>query len=193
MPTPSLTPADVTPASSVTAPGTQAVGAGDGVEVGVLIKQAFPVVDVPVGVAAAVDIDGPPSNRVTGHPMGPITQPLVDATAGEQSVQLSWTETDCGGRPGPPYYQVVFKAAGGVWELGPLSLSGRITTISGLVGGVTYEFSVVAVCGNGESSPSGTATATPAAAPDPGPGPDPSPGPGPGPVPGPPVVPSYTG
>jgi hypothetical protein len=121
-----------------------------------------------VGVASGTD--GPPSNVVTDTPMGPITAPVVTPVAGEESVQLYWTEADCGGRPGAPSYRVVYRAAGAnPWVPGPSNVSARTVTISGLTGEVTFEFGVAAVCGSGESGPIGTAEATPSTAP-----PDPS-------------------
>lgn len=113
-----------------------------------------------VGVAGGVD--GLPSDVVAAKPMGPISEPSLTADAGDSSVRLYWSEVDCGGRGGPSYYEVFLRAQGTTdWEAGPTYLTGRITDIPGLVGGQTYDFGVVAVCANGESSAMGRAVATP--------------------------------
>jgi hypothetical protein len=105
--------------------------------------------------------DGPPSNRVTAVPLGPIGAPVVTATPGYGQVGLSWTEPDPGGHTGLTY-TVLYHPVGDLgWEIWSTGFTGVTTTITGLTNGKEYEFGVIATATDGEIGALGTTTATP--------------------------------
>ena len=109
------------------------------------------------------------SEPVVATPFGPVDAPQVTAQAGIDEVKLFWTEPgSTGGHSTPLAYFVVYRPVGSAsWTTGPSFLSGRITTIPGLSGGVTYELGVFAQATDGALGGLGTTTATPLQPPQP--------------------------
>jgi hypothetical protein len=114
-------------------------------------------------IHALTPTEGPDSNEVCATPFGPVGIPVVTAIPGVSQVELFWTEPSMGARPGPFSYFVTYRVKGQLeWVNGPGYLSGRITTIPGLTGGIEYEFGVFGQTDDGATpSELGTTTATP--------------------------------
>ncbi|MCX7111744.1 MAG: hypothetical protein NTX45_16775 [Proteobacteria bacterium] len=103
------------------------------------------------------------SNVATATPFATVGIPVVTGIPGVNQVELFWTEPATGGHPKPLSYFVTLRVKGQTqWIAGPGNLSGRITTIPGLIGGTEYEFGVAARTFDGATAPVvGTTTATP--------------------------------
>ncbi len=109
---------------------------------------------------------GPWSTPATATPLGPIAAPVVTATHGDTTADLSWTVPALGGHPGPATYQVQFRPTGTTtWTTGPGPLTTTSTTLTGLTNGTTYDVAVVATSTDGTDGPQGTATVTPSGLP----------------------------
>ena len=106
--------------------------------------------------------DMPDSNHVTATPLGEIGAPTPSAQGGPNQIELFWTDPPTGGHPGPLSYYVIFRPVGTPeWFSGPGPVSGRITVITELEAGTSYELAVFAMAADGStSSQVGTTFAT---------------------------------
>ncbi len=119
-----------------------------------------------------------PSATPPGAPAG------LSATAGDGSVQLSWTApANNGGSPVTGYRVFRGTSAGGESPTPVGSPTGTTYTSSALANGSKYYFTVKAVNAVGTSAASNEVSATPQASPQPQPGPQPQPQPQPQPGP----------
>jgi hypothetical protein len=117
--------------------------------------------------------DMPDSNLVTATPLGPVARPVVTAEGGDHQIEVFWDEPSTGGHPGPLSYYVMYRPTGTTeWFTGPQSLSGRVTVITELEPGTSYELAVFAVANDGTPSDQ---VGTSFAATDPAPEPEPKP------------------
>ena len=98
--------------------------------------------------------DMPDSNPVTATPFGDVGTPTPTAQGGPEQVELFWTDPPAGGHPAPLSYFVMFRPVGTAqWFSGPGPLSGRITVITELEAGTSYELAVFAMAADGSTSP----------------------------------------
>ncbi len=84
---------------------------------------------------------------------------MVSATAGDGSVTVSWSASS-----GATGYSVYQGTSAGGESMTPVQATGTSTTISGLMNGQTYYFTVAAGDGGGTSAPSAEVHAMPVAA-----------------------------
>lgn len=116
-------------------------------------------------VSASNDVgEGPLSAEVHATPTAPAkpAAPVVTASAGASSVQLTWTVPDDGGSPITAYNVYRSTTAGGEGTT-PFAQLGVTTSFTddGLASGTTYYYEVSAVNATGEGALSAEASATP--------------------------------
>lgn len=101
------------------------------------------------------EVDGPFSNVELATPLtDQIPRPTLLATPGNEEVSLSWNSVDLGGRDFQ-FYSILWKLSGASSYIGGEAITDvntTNTTISNLINGNEYEFSLQVVATNGNSS-----------------------------------------
>jgi hypothetical protein len=110
-----------------------------------------------VAVTAVNEIGAGQASQVTGMPFAPPgAPPSVSATAGEQRLEVAWTEAAPQGRP-ITGYRIVLSPGGRTQQVGGAE---RTVTFDALTGGTSYTAAVSAVNAAGEGPATMSAPAT---------------------------------